>query len=72
MSSHATGRPNGRPPHQHHSKSDEPQWYDAQVGTWPREQLERMNERFADRLERAVRSGNVDAWWERKRDHPCG
>jgi hypothetical protein len=30
---------------------------DEQVGAWPRDALERMNRRFAERLERAIASG---------------
>jgi hypothetical protein len=30
---------------------------DAQQGTWPREQLERMDARFIERLERAIARG---------------
>jgi len=48
----------GRPPHQHHSKQDSPQPYDDQIGVWPREQLERMDRRFVDRVERAIAAGD--------------
>jgi len=47
----------GHPPHECHSKNDPPCDYDAQL-TWPREQLARMNDRFVERVERAIAAGD--------------
>ena len=50
----------GRPPHMQHSKTDAPTDYDGDP-PWPREQLELMNERFVERLERAIQRGQEHA-----------
>jgi len=40
-----------------HSKSDEATEYDCAM-PWPYEQLERMNSRFVERVERAIAAGD--------------
>jgi hypothetical protein len=45
-------------PTRHRSKISEAQPGDEQIGNWPRPVLERMNQRFAERLERAIASGS--------------
>jgi hypothetical protein len=40
----------------HESKIGDPEPDDAQ-GTWPREQLEAMDRRFVERVERAIKRG---------------
>ena len=61
-------RRSGRPPHMSHSKQDEPQPYDDQEGAFSRKQLATMNDRFVERVEAAVRNGDEQPWWQRKRD----
>ena len=55
--SRANGKPIGRPPHMQHSKSDAPQEYDGAM-PYSQDELVRMNDRFVDRLERAIAAGD--------------
>jgi len=51
-----TGRPIG-----HHSTIADPTEHDALQGQWGRDQLIRMNEKFRDRVTRAIASGGERA-----------
>jgi len=53
----ANGKPPGRPPHMHHSKTDAPTDYDGAM-PYSQAELVRMNDRFVERVERAFEMGN--------------
>jgi hypothetical protein len=52
-----SARRSGRPPHQCHSKDDQPQEYDGAL-PYSQAELARMNERFVERVERAFKNGS--------------
>ena len=55
------GRSVGRPPHLRCKILERPEPDDAVVGSWPRERLLEMDQRFVERLERAIAAGDEPA-----------
>jgi hypothetical protein len=52
----------GRPAALHTKLKDEPAHEsDARIGTWPRDELERMDREFVERLEQAIARGEEHA-----------
>jgi hypothetical protein len=51
------GKRNRRPEHYNASKLADAQPGDEAIGDWPRDRLIRMNERFVERMKRAIALG---------------